>query len=104
MARQKLSKTAAALGRGIGMRRAIPRETQREFLLAPALLTIIFLHMGDGFMRIHDIWQVFEGKKCKKKSIPAKKCKKPSFIVRGGIAPKSITTLCASARLPALLR
>jgi hypothetical protein len=46
--------------------------------------------MGVGFMRIHDMWQVFEGKKCKKKSISAKKCKKPSFIVPVGIAPKSI--------------
>jgi hypothetical protein len=82
MASEELHEPAIALWRGIEMRRAVPGETQREFLLALRLIIKRFLHMGFAFMRIQDIWQVFEGKKCKKKSIPAKKYKKPSFFVR----------------------
>jgi hypothetical protein len=46
---------------------------------------ILFLHMGFAFMRNPDNWQVIQGKKYKKKSNKAEKCKKSSFFVRAAL-------------------
>jgi hypothetical protein len=62
--------TAAAKRSRIEVRIGIPAETQREILIALFVLTVKFLHMAFGFRRNPDTWQVFQGKKCKKRAIP----------------------------------
>jgi hypothetical protein len=57
-------------------------ETRREIRLAPPQRTISFLHMGFGFRRNSDIWQVIQGAKCKKTSIQREKYKNSSFSVQ----------------------
>jgi hypothetical protein len=53
---------------GTEPKRAVRAETQRKILFALSKVKIMFLHMGLGFSRKTDSWQVFQRKKCKKKS------------------------------------
>src|SRR5260370_21769162 len=45
-------------------------------------MTIRFLHMGSALSRNLDIWQVIQGKSCRKKPFQSEKCRKSSFFGR----------------------
>ncbi len=68
--RERLHKAAAAVRSGTEKKSTIPGGAQREILLAPALLTNLFLHMDFAFMWKPDNWQAIRAEKCKKNSIP----------------------------------
>jgi hypothetical protein len=80
--REYLHEGATARRSGTATERAVVGENEGEIGLAPPSMTISFLHMGFASSRNPDSWQVFQGEKCKKKSIPAEKCKNASFSGR----------------------
>jgi hypothetical protein len=67
---ERLGVAAAAPRSRIESKRAAAGGWRRETLVALPLMTIRFLHMGSLFKRNPDTWQVIQGQKYKKSSIP----------------------------------
>jgi hypothetical protein len=80
LAKNRLPEPAAAKRSPVERKISPPAETQREFHLAPPIVTNNLLRMGVAFMRNQDSWQVIHPIKCKKKAIAYEKYRKTSFF------------------------
>jgi hypothetical protein len=80
LAKKRLQELAAAKRCPVEGKISRLAKTQREFHLAPPIVTNKLLRMGVAFRRNQDSWQVIQAQKCKKKANSYEKYRNTSFL------------------------